>query len=600
MSPTNCSVAQKIVADTIESAEEFADAANAPANRMKPRLFIEDSSPERSIAALRDILACDDELFDRGVPVKLIRPSGQNGFMAHVLSPDGLVLKVHMIARPFRVKNKSDGSAFEVDARLPKSHAMMYLDWRGEWNLRPLNGIASVPLLRADGSIFSTEGYDASSGMWLENMPDLTGLVLEHPTLVDAEAALLTVRNTFRTFCFADADTVEDPCMGTQLVDTNKPPGRDESAFLHALLTAVARPSLYLAPGIIIRAAPMSGAGAGKGLLARCICTIAFGHEPHAVTSGGTPEEIEKRIAAELIGGSSALFLDNLNNTSFRSDLLASVLTERPARVRLLGKSQMVDLNTSTFVVLTGNGLSVVEDLARRFLMIELDPRTEDPESRSFAVDVREDVTMRRRELLAALLTIWRWGQRANTLTRGRPLGSYEQWCRWVRNPLLELGCQDPAERVSEVKERDGRRQTIGEFFAVLWEHHQGQAVTASKLHDSVKMVLDPQNRGRQYLAAALEKLTNTRMAGFILTRQRAQGAWGAATYALRRTDPAEGHRDHRGHGNSEKPPVNEPTEASFPPGTSSTRPSPPTLPMPFPTVEDAVEGPKAKWSQKL
>jgi len=27
----------------------------------------------------------------------------------------------------------------------------------------------------------------------------------------------------------------------------------------------------------------MSGAGAGKGLLARCICNIAFGRDPHAV-----------------------------------------------------------------------------------------------------------------------------------------------------------------------------------------------------------------------------------------------------------------------------------------------------------------------------
>ena len=83
----------------------------------------------------------------------------------------------------------------------------------------------------------------------------------------------------------------------------------------------------------------MSGAGAGKGLLARCICIIAFGRDPHAVTSGATAEELEKRIAAELIEGSPALFLDNLNNTGFKSDLLASAITECPARVRPLGKS---------------------------------------------------------------------------------------------------------------------------------------------------------------------------------------------------------------------------------------------------------------------
>ena len=46
----------------------------------------------------------------------------------------------------------------------------------------------------------------------------------------------------------------------------------------------------------------------------------------------------------------------------------------------MLGKSQMLRLNASAFVVLTGNGLTVSEDLARRFIMVDLDPRTEDPE----------------------------------------------------------------------------------------------------------------------------------------------------------------------------------------------------------------------------
>src|SRR5262245_1226135 len=209
--------------------------------------------------------------------------------------------------------------------------------------------------------------------MWCEYVPALTDLVPERPTRTEAEAALQEIRNTFKTFCFADAETLDD-ASGIAIVDTSKAPGRDESSFLVALLTAVCRPSLHLAPGVLMRAAPMSGAGAGKGLLARCMCIIAFGRDPHAVTAGATAEELEKRVAAELMGGSPTLFLDNLNNTAFKSDLLASAITERPARVRLLGKSQMVQLNASSFVIMTGNGLTVSEDLARRFIMVEFDP----------------------------------------------------------------------------------------------------------------------------------------------------------------------------------------------------------------------------------
>lgn len=520
--------------------------------KKKPKLLIEDCNPDRAVSALRNIIAKAGGLYDRGVPVRLAFDQMRQGIAAQVISPDALVLMAHAVCRPYRIKTEKDGTHQEVDARLPRSLAVMYLDWRGEWNLPVLNGIASVPLLQDDGAIKSGDGYDPASGMWCENVPELAGLVPEQPTKDDAVAALALIRDVFKTFCFADAEMIYRGDRVVPVVDVSKPPGRDESGFLNGLLTAVCRPSLHLAPGVLLRAAPMSGAGAGKGLLARCIHIIAFGREPHAVTAGGTAEELEKRIASELIEGSPALFLDNLNNTAFKSNLLASAITERPARVRLLGRSQMVTLCATAFVILTGNGLTVSEDLARRFIAVDFDPRTEDPESRRFTTNIRADVTARRTELLVALLTIWRWGRIAKEIKKeikaGLPLGSFEQWCLWVRDPLLELGCRDPAERVSEAKERDGRRQVLADLFAIWWEQHQDQPVAVRQLHDDVKQVADPQGRGRQHLASQLEKLTGTRIAGFVLTRQAPVGKWGVATYALKQTGEADKHRDHRGH----------------------------------------------------
>ena len=383
--------------------------------------------------------------------------------------------------------------------------------------------------------------------MWCENVPDLTTLVPVRPTKGDAASALRLIRDTFKTFCFADAVTNYDAATGVELVDLSKPPGRDESAFLVALMTAVCRPSLHLAPGILLRAAAMSGAGSGKGLLARCICIIAFGRDPHAVTAGSGAEELEKRIASELIEGGPSLFLDNLNNMAVTSDLLASAITERPARVRLLGKSLMLPLNASAFVILNGNGLTVSEDLARRFVAIEFDPRTEDPEARPFKSDIRTEVMGRRKELLAALLTIWRWGRIATGIKAGRPLGSFEQWSKWVRDPLLDLGCQDPAERISEAKLRDGLRQETADLFEVWWKEHGDQPIAASKLHDDVKKIADPQKRGRQFLASKLETLTGTRLAGWVLTRQAPNGKWGTATYALKKTGTNTAQSNYRG-----------------------------------------------------
>jgi hypothetical protein len=580
---------EDLIVKVINDAEELYKPAKSEEQGEKPRLLVDNCNPDQTVAALRDLLASAGGLYDRGVPVRLAFDQIQRGTVAQIMTPDGLVLTAHTVCRPYVLKPKQDRTVAEVNARLPRPFTVMYLDWRGEWRLPPLNGIASAPLLQEDGTINSAEGYDLTTGMWCENVPDISGLVSSQPTKDDAIAALQLIRETFKTFCFADAEIIEPANGGVSTIDTSKAPGRDESSFLVALLTAVCRPSLHLAPGVLLRAAPMSGAGAGKGLLARCMCIIAFGREPHAVTAGATAEELEKRIAAELIEGSPALFLDNLNNTAFKSNLLASAITERPARVRLLGRSQMVPLNASAFVILTGNGLTVSEDLARRFVAVDFDPRTEDPEARRFTTDIRREVTRRRTELLAALLTIWRWGRNAMEIKPGIALGSFEQWCRWVRDPLLALGCQDPVERVSEAKQRDGRRQVVAALFTIWWDRHHDHPVTVHQLHNDVKQALDPQGRGRQYISSKAEALAGTRMAGFVLTRQAPAGKWGAATYALKRTVAAKEHRDHGGHGVEERPPacVQAPNAPVADGDTgvvvASSTPMPPMPPMPSP-----------------
>jgi hypothetical protein len=322
-----------------------------------------------------------------------------------------------------------------------------------------------------------------------------------------------------------------------------------QGTFEKSRLTAVCRPSLRLAPGFLATAPPVSGAGSGKGLLVRAVCAIAYGIRPRAFTAGSERAELDKRLAAELIEAQPALFLDNVNGLTLRSDILASVLTERPARVRLLGETRMVPLNSTAFIAVTGNGLTVTEDLARRFIACNLDARCEDPESRPFPAGFIEEIEARRAELLGAALTIWRWG-RQNELASGRPLGSFETWCAWCRDPLLALGCADPVERIEAIKAADPQRQRIAEIFGAWWKNHGAAPVTASHLAESVQRIIDPQGRGRQYIATRLTNLAGTRAAGYVLTRQPAAGKWTASTYALAETAAADpiGHRTHRTH----------------------------------------------------
>lgn len=97
-------------------------------------------------------------------------------------------------------------------------------------------------------------------------------------------------------------------------------------------------------------------------------------------------------------------------------------------------------------------------------------------------------------------------------------------------------------------------------MFTAWAASHGEKPVTVKDLHEEVRQIADPQGRGRQHLASYLEKLAGTRLAGFVLTRQKPVGTWGAATYSLKPTKPREensknsgagethrGHRDHRG-----------------------------------------------------
>ena len=405
------------------------------------------------------------------------------------------------------------------------------------------------------------------------------------------------LRHTFRTFPFADAVRCPYPGLGVEAVDLSKAPGRDESAFLVALLTACCRPSLWLAPGLLLTAPTLSGAGSGKGLLVRAISTIGFGISPRAFTAGSDRHELDKRLAAELVEAQPVLFLDNANGIALRSDAIASVLTERPARIRILGQTRMVPLNSTAFIAITGNGLTVTEDLARRFIACELDARCEDPESRPFAAGFLDDVEDRRAVLLTALLTIWRWGrQNSSTLSKGKPLGSFETWAEWCRDPLLALGCCDPIERIESLKARDPRRQRIAELFSAWWEHHGDKPVTAHSLADPVKAIADAQGRGRQYLATYVAGLAGTHAGGFVLTRHEAAGKWSPATYVLRKSEPGEGigHRGHRGHRAEEVPatdggPRSDPEKPKLATSEALTSPMTPMTPMPYEGDDEAM-----------
>jgi hypothetical protein len=193
---------------------------------------------------------------------------------------------------------------------------------------------------------------------------------------------------------------------------------------------------------------------------------------------------------AALIEAHPAVFLDNFNSKDLSSDILASVLTESPAVVRPMGHTKTVPLHTRTFIGITGNNVQIAEDMARRLLNTHIDAHMENPEQRKFTPGFLDRIFVERAKLLAAALTIWRWG-RQNTPEPGKPLGSYEVWAQWCRDPLLAFGLRDPVDRIAEIKAADPKRRALATIFDLWSAAHGDIIIKANDLGQEVIKAID-------------------------------------------------------------------------------------------------------------
>ena len=229
------------------------------------------------------------------------------------------------------------------------------------------------------------------------------------------------------------------------------------------------------------------------------------------------------------MGSDACMFLDNCNAEQLSSNVLAQVITEGAVSSRLLGRSKMVSLTTNAFIALTGNAVSIFEDLARRFMVVELDAKCEDPEQRCFDDDFLTTIRQRRAELLSSALVIWRWGRQA-CVPVGIPVGTFDQWASWCRDPLLALGCVDPLMRAASIKSEDPLRRRIFEFLQA-WHIRHGSVPI--KLRDLDPTVGALAGSSRQKLATFVGNLDGARAGGFLLTVTKPSGKWSAFEYIV-------------------------------------------------------------------
>ncbi|MBI1338474.1 MAG: hypothetical protein GC164_16145 [Phycisphaera sp.] len=367
---------------------------------------------------------------------------------------------------------------------------------RGEWpGIRPLNGISTAPLLRSDGTVADTSGYDRGTGMLLEIPTDLPSIP-EHPTHAQARASAARLLSLVEDFYFED--------------DVHK------AAFLAALLTPLARCAFTgPAPLFLIDA---NVRGAGKSLLAQVIGHIVLGRPLPASGYAHDSEEMRKKITTLAMSGASMVLLDNVVGR-FGNDALDRAMTSDEWSDRLLGQNRQVTVPLGIAWYATGNNIAVGADMGRRCLYIRLDAPEERPELRTGFQhpDLMAYVIEHRGELLVHALTVLRAYCAAGKPCQTLPsFGSFEGWSALVRQAVVWLGYKDPCETTGHlIANSDNDAADLGEFFEALkaYDPHNDGVII-----NNLVGVLYPNKHGismpnpfNRPLRAALESLTNTK-----------------------------------------------------------------------------------------
>lgn len=459
-----------------------------------------------------------------GKLVRLHRTEASNYFAA-LRRPEGAVILVevdaaHLCELAGRAalhmkydRRSSDYITYDCPLRV----AQAYLA-RGYWpELRRLVGIVEAPTLASDGRALTTAGFDAASGMHLafdaKSLPGWKPL-----TDADAEDAK------------ASAEVLLDLIGNFPFVDSS-----DRSAALAAIITSLIRRSIPASPLIGITApAP----GSGKTFLAEIVSVITTGRRPAVLSLGHDEAEDEKRLAGALLAGDGLILLDNVSRP-LNSDLLNQVCTQPVVRLRPLGGSTMVSVSTAAQLMATGNGLSVIGDLKRRTVLIRLDPKVERPELRRFDSDPMERALAERGRFIHAALSIPLAYLAAGAPdVNAAPFGSFGEWDKLVRRPLIWLGFADPLASAEILRDHDPDLEAASQLLFAWYAAFGSSAVSAAEV---VRAALEATPMGGDYVRPELrealqvichEKITARRLGNWLRVNRDRIVAGMRPTYA--------------------------------------------------------------------
>jgi len=315
-------------------------------------------------------------------------------------------------------------------------------------------------VLRPDGSVLQTPGYDAGTGLLYQPSADFA-IVADLPSRDDAVASTKALVAIVADFPFASS--------------------ADRSAWFAGLLTTFARPAIRGNTPLLVYDASVRGSGKGK--LIDTIAVLATGRRLSTTTLPSAEEETRKKITTLIIEGKPAIHWDNIAEP-IGGDTIESLATSPTWQDRVLGKNASIELPAKVINFFSGNNVRYKGDTARRVLPVRLVPKVERPEDRTdFAHrDLLAWVLEHRTAFVGHALTILRaWFVAGKPSTAETTFGSFEEWHDLIVNVTTWAGLPTPMTVRDGLEDRNDPARVALAHIVESWQGAFGQKPTTAR-----------------------------------------------------------------------------------------------------------------------
>lgn len=399
---------------------------------------------------------------------------------ASKVEPPGLAALLATHTHTYRVRTRKDENGKEQTYQeevTPPPVALAAALAPKEWpQLCPLVGIVGAPVLRPDGTLLQSPGYDAATGLYLASKVPLDP-VPAAPTRAEVSTAL-------------------DFLLGKFLGDFPWVGPADKANYVGLLVTPILRSYLRtLIPfGVVTSTMP----GSGKTILT---CGLGMLYGQRVLTWTSNDEELRKAITSVLADPVGTIIFDNLaEGSTIDSPVLARLITDRTWADRLLGKNATAAFQNDRVWTATGNNLGLGGDMRTRSVLVGLNPDMPRPEERTgFAIpNLDQWILMpanQRLVLWHLLVLVADWTRNRAPRRPGLTMRQFTTWAEAVGGFLAHHGIEGFLANVETVRDIDDDEAGWVSFFAQWRKIFGDRWITSNELRVSAEVVWDSGGR---------------------------------------------------------------------------------------------------------